>query len=370
MVERRRVLRGTAAFAAASLVGERASAAADDGALDLALERLARTGPEYAGGLANHGPMAAEALVALRRSDAVAGWVERYARRLDPAPSASEAIPRAGWEAALGQRRRVADWAAFFRQELADASWPEVLREWVARLAPGFIAAATHGVIRTGHAARALAACVTPPRIHELAEGLGYWAANFTRLPESDAPAGHARPSEAILSLALLPASERRSAGFITARLAGLQGFAPFRDVAAQVALDGDAAAFLSDLTETFARVYLDNATPGKVITFVHAVTGPSAARLLLPFVDAAGTRALLRYAWQAAAALYVAMGDRPAEPLREAEPADAATLVERAVSNGDEHAIKLTEACLREDRLHPRTVFHLAAQDALSRLG
>jgi hypothetical protein len=63
-------------------------------------------------------------------------------------------------------------------------------------------------------------------------------------------------------------------------------------------------------------------------------------------------------------------MGDRPAEPLREAEPADAATLVERAVSNGDEHAIKLTEACLREDRLHPRTVFRLAAQDALSRLG
>jgi hypothetical protein len=99
-------------------------------------------------------------------------------------------------------------------------------------------------------------------------------------------------------------------------------------------------------------------------------VTGPSAARLLLPFADAAGTRALTRYAWQAAAALYVAMGDPPGEPLREADPPDPATLVERAVSNGDEHAIKLTEACLREDRLHPRPVYRLAAQDALTRLG
>jgi hypothetical protein len=370
MVERRDVLRGTAAFAAASLVGEGASGASDDGTLDLALERLARTGPEFRGGLANHGPMAAEALVTLGRSDAVAAWVDRYAVRLEPAPSASEPIPAGGWEAALGQRRRVADWAVFFRDELREAPWPLVLRRWVPRLAPGFIAAATHGAIRTGHAARALAARETPPRLHELAEGLGYWAANFTRLPESDATGGRARPSEAIRTLELLPASERRSGGFITARLAGLHAFAPFRDVAGQVALDGDPAAFFSDLTETFARVYLENATPGKLITFVHGVTGPCAARLLLPYADAQGALALQRYAWQAAAALYVAMGDRPREPRREVEPPDAETLVERAVGNGDEHAIKLTEACLREDRLHPRPVYRLAAQDALSRLG
>jgi len=210
----------------------------------------------------------------------------------------------------------------------------------------------------------------TPPRLHELAEGLAYWAANFTRLPESDTAAGTARPSEAIATLALLPASERRSGGFITARLAGLQSFAPFKEVAGRVALNGDPSSFFSNLTETFARVYLENATPGKVITFVHAVTGPSAARLLLPYADAAGRLGLMRYAWQAAAAMYVAMGDRPREPLREADPLDAAALADRAVVNGDEHAIKLTEACLRESALHPRPVYRLAAQDALSRLG
>jgi len=370
MVERRDVLRGTAAFAVSSIVGERESAAKDDDALDLALERFAGTGPEYRGGLANHGPMAAEALVALGRSDAVARWVEGYASRLGPPLSAGDPIPGAGWEAVLGRRERVGDWASFFRRELAEAPWPQVLRLWVPRLAPGFVAVATHGAIRTGHAARALGVRETPPRLHELAEGLAYWAANFTRLPESDTAAGTARPSEAIATLALLPASERRSGGFITARLAGLQSFAPFKEVAGRVALNGDPSSFFSNLTETFARVYLENATPGKVITFVHAVTGPSAARLLLPYADAAGRLGLMRYAWQAAAAMYVAMGDRPREPLREADPLDAAALADRAVVNGDEHAIKLTEACLRESALHPRPVYRLAAQDALSRLG
>jgi len=36
-------------------------------AIDSALERLRETGPEFTGGLSNHGPMAAEALVALLR---------------------------------------------------------------------------------------------------------------------------------------------------------------------------------------------------------------------------------------------------------------------------------------------------------------
>jgi hypothetical protein len=121
MVERRDVLRGTAAFAAAALVGERVSAAKDDGALDLALERFARTGPEYGGGLANHGPMAAEALVALGRPDAVARWVEGYASRLGPPPPARGPIPSAQWDTALGERGRVADWLVFFSRELAEA---------------------------------------------------------------------------------------------------------------------------------------------------------------------------------------------------------------------------------------------------------
>ena len=68
-------------------------------AMEEALGLLAKTGPEYAGRLANHGPMAAEALVVLGRPDAVVPWVEAYRRRLyeHPAggqPDRSEGVAR------------------------------------------------------------------------------------------------------------------------------------------------------------------------------------------------------------------------------------------------------------------------------------
>jgi hypothetical protein len=47
-------------------------------ALEHALSLLAQSGPSSSGGLSNHGPMAAEALVSLGRPDAVVPWVERY----------------------------------------------------------------------------------------------------------------------------------------------------------------------------------------------------------------------------------------------------------------------------------------------------
>ena len=50
--------------------------------LDELLDRFAATGPEFNGGLSNHGPMAAEALVALGRADAAVSWSEWYAERL------------------------------------------------------------------------------------------------------------------------------------------------------------------------------------------------------------------------------------------------------------------------------------------------
>src|SRR5262245_33806061 len=58
------------------------------GPFDEALECLRGTGSEVADGVApNHGPMAAEALVALGRDDVVVAWARRYRRKLDAMPS-------------------------------------------------------------------------------------------------------------------------------------------------------------------------------------------------------------------------------------------------------------------------------------------
>jgi hypothetical protein len=43
--------------------------------------------------------------------------------------------------------------------------------------------------------------------------------------------------------------------------------------------------------------------------------------------------------------------------------------LIAEAVDTGDEHAIKFTEACLREHRVAPAPEFLAAARDACPRL-
>ena len=245
---RRRFLRDAAAAAAATCLspalmlgcggaeggGARASTGAD--ALEEALEMMAGLAP-----LTNHGPMAAEALVALGRADRVVPWVEGYRRRFNAAyPPAVEAVTRSNWREALGDGRRVADWAEFFRRELKEAAWPEVLERWADRLAPGLAAAAAHGLIRTGHAARSLSAKETELRRRELAEGLAYWAAYYQPLPEAPRADGvpkaaavseRLRPAEAVGRVPLLP-EERRRRGLIMAGLSSLENFPPFAAVA------------------------------------------------------------------------------------------------------------------------------------------
>src|SRR5262249_35051280 len=154
--------------------------------LDDALELLAPYGIALTNGNSNHAPMVAEALCAMGRPDAVMPWLARYRARMLPRPEPGDHIPAEDWRAALGDRSRFADWSAFFGQELQDAPWYEVLDRWANRLAPGFCAAATHGVIRVGHAARSLAAGETPQRLRELADAFASWAATYQQLPGSD----------------------------------------------------------------------------------------------------------------------------------------------------------------------------------------
>ena len=339
--------------------------------IDDALLVLHKTGPEFAGGLSNHGPMAADALFALGRAELVMPWVERYVRELDVHPQARRSIVRDDWRGALGDHRRVGDWIAFFDTELADRSWQSVLDEWAGELAGGFVAAGTHGLIRTGHAARMLSAAETPGRVHELAEGLGFWAARYQRLPERRGAPGQLAPSEAIREVERVRADEQVTEGLITDQLRPLETHDSFPAVANLVTARARDPGFLSDLTETFARVYLANVDQtGEVIGFIHSVTSPSAVRLITPHVSAATAETLSRYAWQAAAALYAAMGrNGPVEVPVEPPAASADDLASAAAATNDPHAIKFTEACLREYDVNPNPVYLAAAADATARL-
>jgi len=349
---------------------------ADYSALDETLEIMAPMGPDLSNGLSNHAPMAIEAMCAMGRGDAVIPWFERYRRLLAPRPARVARLTDSNWRAALGDVRRTEDWFEFFGNELEERPWPAVLDTWAAHLAPGLMAAATHGVIRTGHATRALALENTPARRRELADGLAYWAADYMPLPAGRRreSAVRAMPSKAIARVQMIPLGIRRgNSGALTSALAQLDSFEPFKDTLDAVETAGDAGAFISDLTATFARVFLVNARDAyTTIAFVHAVTGPAALRPILPHLRDTTARAALAYAWQAAAAMYATFGTRADLGRIETDKvkvADEDGLIERAIACGDEHAIKFTEVCLREHAFDPDPAFLAAAGHAIHSL-
>ena len=335
------------------------------GTIDEALEVLEGAGPEYAGGLANHGPMAAEALYALGRGDAAPDWARGYRKRLQEAPAASRTIERAEWRESLGKNYDVGAWIAFFDRELSEASWRDVVAEWVPALAPGLITAALHGVIRVAHAARSLESSESPLRLKELAQGFGYWAARYQELGSAPVDAGSLLPSQALGEIEKLPAEKRITGGSISAGLMALRGDETFPETANMVATNADASEFISDLTRTFAGVYLANSNDwSSVITFVHSVTGPSALRLLLPHLPAKEAPRVLRHGWHAAAGLYAAFATGGPAETADGE-IDREDLIDRSIATEDEHAIKFTEACLRENAIRPDPVDLAAAAHA-----
>jgi hypothetical protein len=341
--------------------------------LDEALETLAPYEIALRNGNSNHAPMVAEALCAMGRPEAVMPWIADYRDRMLPRPPASGRIRRDDWRSALGRRDRFAEWSAFFGEELAEAPWRQVLDRWVSRLAPGTCGAATHGVIRLGHAVRSLADSETPWRLRELADALASWAAVYRTLPT----AGHITnskmaPRAAIAKVAILPPAQRRQTGNITALLAALDDFPEFAPVIGLLDTGGDVAALLSQLTEVFTRVYLANAhTPLTTIAFVHGVTSVAAIGNIAPHTGAATARTATRYAWQSGCGLYACFGGGTAmaETVAPCEK-DEGALTDLAVAHGDEHVIKFTEACLRRYALAPSPAYLAAIEHVRGMLG
>lgn len=344
--------------------------------LDEALERFQQGQLEFAGGLANHGPMAAEALVRLGHPALVPHLVRVYAPRLGSFEPHGRPLADADWGDALGRPERFADWVATFENAFGEAPWREVLAGAIDRLADGLFAGATHGWLRVAHAVRALEEEETPVRRAELVHGLAYWAGRWQRLPgepgalarAAGAPSSPAE--EALASLPIVPPPRRRP-GFFFDAVRVLDDDEGFRTAVGQVdPAEDELERWLGDLCRAAARLYLAN--PAARIAYVHTVTAPSALRLAWPLLTGAARRRLVGLAFQAAAALHaVSAGDGDGGPDAEVEKLaeDPAEIRYRAACSLEEHAIKMAEACLREDAIRPDPVLRLAAADAALRI-
>jgi hypothetical protein len=198
---------------------------------------------------------------------------------------------------------RTGDWIAFFHRAVRAEPWRDVLATWWPRLLPGIAAGATHGVIRVGHAVRALLDEETGPRVDELGQGLAYWAARWQPL----APAGRGP----------YPSADPRSALDLVPRVPD-QRFG-IRNRLAQ----------LADL-------------PGW-----ERAAAPAAVLRTLPALPPDLHGPNLAAAWAAAAAVTAAYS--PATPAGREVPAPGspAEVMRRAADDGDAHAIKFADAAV-----------------------
>jgi hypothetical protein len=337
---------------------------------DEALERLRGTGSEIAGGPApNHGPMAAEALVAMGCDDVVVGWADRYRRQLDAIPPSRSPVTEENWEHALGAIDRFGDWVAYFAAQLDEAPWQGVFQQWIGRLLPATPSAGAHGLIRTAHALRALADAETSLRIEELGVALAYWAAYYRKLPGTPRLTGTLDLDDALLRVPLFLSGQARPGMPRQVYLSVMQAhgveFSQAVDGAAEPESVEDA---LSSLTEAGARMYLANADHQPLV-LLHTVTAPAALRMMLPHLPAELHKQALAYTWQNVAAVAAAYGDvKPRE--RDDWPSqEPPAIIEKSIGTEDPHALKFAEACIREHRRNPHPAYLAAAADWASRL-
>jgi hypothetical protein len=323
------------------------------GTLDEALERLHTRGPERNGWLSNHGPMAVEALVRHGQAPLVHRWLDAYAHKLEDMPGPGAPVTEANWREALGDPRRIADWARYFERETGDRPWRAVLATWWPRLLPGIAGGATHPVIRVGHAVRTLLTTEeTAPRVTELAHALGYWAARHLTLP---APTPSVAASSAAAALDAVPAVPRQQGGILE-RIDQLTALPAWPQPTPDPGPDSDpdldsepgpdaARARLAELVTAATHRYATHAH-GEPVMLVHAATAPNAVLRALPALPRELWAPSLAAAWAASAAVtaaYTPAGPAPYS-LTVLAPEE---IFERAATHGDDHTIKFTDTAL-----------------------
>jgi questin oxidase-like protein len=328
--------------------------------LDDALQRLRNTGPERDGWLSNHAPMAVEALVHNGHEKEIDAWIDAYWDLLEEAPRGISPINPEGWRDPLGDPTRTGDWIVFFEREMQERPWRDTLATWWPRLLPGIAAGATHGVIRVGHAVRALLDEETAPRVGELGQGLAYWAARWQPLvPAGRGPYRSTDPRSALDAVPRVP--DQRFG--IRNRLVQLADLPGWPEAAGQVPGEGEVQHRLRAIVRAAVLRHGEYGY-GNALMLVHSATAPAAVLRTLPALPPSMAGPSLEAAWAASAAVIAAYS--PAEHRAfVGEATDPEETIARAAESSDPHAIKFADAAVEMYRLEPDPTLLAVADQA-----
>jgi hypothetical protein len=227
-------------------------------------------------------------------------------------------------------------------------------------------------MIRTAYAVRSFPAGGKPSQLEldELAHGLAYWAGTYTELPRNPDHHGGCSVHDALQDLPRIPSNGPAGPGEGTRALAELPNFASAIESVPEVTAIGHA---ISDHTALFARLLLSHPEVFPV-PLVHCITAPAAMRTLLSFFDKDFGAWAYGRLWQVSSGIVSLFAQRrdsgsELDPNLSEPKLARDELKRRAVEHRDEHVIKLTEACLREDDLRPDPVYRIAAEAVLERM-
>ena len=318
---------------------------------DDCLTVLRARGPLLTNGLINHAPMVAEAFSALGEADVALDWTRSYESKAQTREPATDPVNSETWQDALGAGyERAADWRLYFSAEIDRLGWKAATDLWCARLAPGFATGAVHGIIRVGHAVRALAHGETDARKQELADALGLWASAYRTLRVAPSRLDKQLPPATALPLVpRLPPDERPKSGAITAGVKKALEIPGFPEAFNWLDMSGRLEQVGVETGRAFAEVFLAQVNaPYAAIVFTHAITGVGAVLNIAPHVCRGTTRILLRHGWHAGCALVAVFADDiEPHPAAGEGPESPEDIVAGAIAHGDDHVIKLSEACL-----------------------
>lgn len=290
-----------------------------------ALEVFLETDASFGGGLSNHGPMAAEALVSLDAEEALGPFVEHYRTRLEPQRHEVLAAPEA--------------WEPWLRLQLTD------LVDRAGNLAG-------HGLLRVAHAARGLerTAAVGGPstaQLRELATAVDYWRRGGAGIDGPSALTGPTPATEWPDGLGRLSADERAE-GLLTVTLRRAAAKNDFAERVAALAPAPDPSATFDALAIAAAEAFRRNEGTA-AFALLHGVTVSSMARVLLRYLEDAHARRLEAAVASFVAAAVMGFDDGSAAVVSDdgTDLPDPRRLAEMAAATREDHTIKFADACI-----------------------
>jgi hypothetical protein len=337
-----------------------------DASTEPVLDQLLASGREFSGEypqfLANHLPMVIVALHRLGASDArlkqfFAAY--RETNHLVPMPPAVAPIERAEWTTALGDRSRERDYREFFTQEVGRLGIAPTLSAYLPVLTPAISSSALHGFMR-------LAYGVLRDDPAAVGAALGYWSATYLTLgaPTGAAPVT-ADPAEVLLRMRSIENFRQVDVelDLLWHFMRAMSKKPEFEPVIDRLSIGPDTLGRVAKASLALYAATMD-------FCALHALTGSHWLRILSPHVPVADL--MLRYFWQAIAALYPKIGfpDLPSaemlETWRRSPCPDWPEIRTAAIECDDEHDLSLTFSAWEEWKFYGDPLYRYVAAKRL----